>query len=90
MKRLDGGGSLRQLSLRRNDEVQVLEANVPARDSADAVNCHLRPGVDVETRKRPLPGVPTVSVSSKHQRVNLYYCMLDPDGVLKDTRFILI
>ena len=31
-----------------------------------------------------------VGVSSKHQRVNLYYCALDPDGVLKDTRFILI
>ena len=41
-------------------------------------------------RKRPLLGAPTVGVSSKHQRVNLYYCALDPDGVLKDTRFILV
>jgi len=32
----------------------------------------------------------SVDVSSKHQRVNLYYCALDPDGVLKDTRFILV
>ena len=32
----------------------------------------------------------TVGVSSKHQRVNLYYCALGPDDVLKDTRFILV
>ena len=31
-----------------------------------------------------------VGVLSKHQRVNLYYYALDPDGVLKDTRFILV
>ena len=31
-----------------------------------------------------------VGVLSKHQRVNLYYCALDSDGVLKDTRFILV
>ena len=31
-----------------------------------------------------------VGVLSKHQRVNLYYCALDPDGVLKDTSFILV
>ena len=31
-----------------------------------------------------------VVVSSKHQRVNLYYCALGLDGVLKDTRFILV
>ena len=31
-----------------------------------------------------------VGVSSKHQRVNLYYCALGPNGVLKDTRFILV
>ena len=30
VERLDGGGSLRQLSLRRNDEVQVPEAHVHA------------------------------------------------------------
>ena len=31
-----------------------------------------------------------VSVLSKYQRVNLCYCASDPDGVLKDTRFILV
>ena len=40
--------------------------------------------------KGPLPGAPTVGVLSKHQRVNLYYCVFGPDGVLKDTRFILV
>ena len=33
---------------------------------------------------------PGVSVSIKQQRVNLYYCALDPNDVLKDTRFILV
>ena len=51
---------------------------------------HPLPSVNVETRKGPLPSTPTVDVLSKHQRVNLYYCVLDPDGVLKDTRFILV
>ena len=55
-------GNLRQLSLRRNDEVQVLEAHVRAWDPADAVTIHPRPDVDVETRKKPLPGAPTVGV----------------------------
>ena len=32
----------------------------------------------------------TVGVSSKHQRINLYYCAFGPNGVLKDTRFILV
>ena len=32
----------------------------------------------------------TVGVSSKHQQVILYYCAFGPDGVLKDTRFILV
>ena len=31
-----------------------------------------------------------VGVLSKHQRVNLCYCASGLDGVLKDTRFILI
>ena len=62
VERLDGGGNLRQLSLRRNDEVQVLEAHVRAQDPADAVTSHPRLDVDVETRKKPLPDVPTVSV----------------------------
>ena len=45
---------------------------------------------NVGTHKGPLPGAPTVGVSSKLQRVNLCYCASDPDGVLKDTRFILV
>ena len=53
VERLDGGGNLRQLSLHRNDEVQVPEAHVHARDPADAMTSHLRPDVDVETRKNP-------------------------------------
>ena len=32
----------------------------------------------------------SVGVSSKHQRVNLYYCSFGLDGVLKDIRFILV
>jgi len=60
------------------------------RDLAIFVASHPWPDVNVGARKGPLPGMPTVSVSSKHQRVNLYYCVLDPDGVLKDTRFILV
>ena len=36
VERLDGGGNLRQLSLRRNDEVQVPEAHVHARDLVEA------------------------------------------------------
>ena len=62
MERLDDGGNLCQLSLHRNDEVQVPEVHVPARDLADTVTSHPRPDVDVETRKKPLPGVPTVGV----------------------------
>ena len=62
VERLDGCGNLRQLSLRRNNEVQVPEAHVRARDLADAVTSHLRPDVDVETRKKPLPGAPTVGI----------------------------
>ena len=38
----------------------------------------------------PLPGMPTVGVSSKHRLVNLYLCALGPNGALKDTRFILV
>ena len=44
----------------------------------------------VGTRKGPLPGAPTVGVSNKHQLVNLYLLCVRPDGVLKDTRFILV
>ena len=60
----------RQLSLRRDDEVQVPEAHVHTWDPAEVVTSLLRPGVDVETRKRSLPGVPTIGVSSCHQQVN--------------------
>ena len=67
VERLDGDGSLDQPSFRRDDEVQVPKAHVRARDPADVVSSHPRPGVDVETRKRPLPGVPTVGVLSYHQ-----------------------
>ena len=35
-------------------------------------------------------GIGGVGISSKHQRVNLYYFMLGPDDLLKDTRFILV
>ena len=76
VERLDGGGSLRQLSLHCDDEVQVPEAHVRARDPADTVTSHPRPGVDVEMRKRPLPGAPTIGVSSKHRLVNLYIARL--------------
>ena len=69
-ERLDGGGSHRQLSLHHDDEVQVPKIDVHARDLGDVVTSHPRPGVDVETRKVPLPSTPTVGVSSKHQRVN--------------------
>ena len=34
--------------------------------------------------------MPTVGVLSKHQLVNLYYYTLGANGVLKDTRFILV
>ena len=67
VERLDGGGSLCQLFLRRDDEVRIPKAHVHARDTADAVGSHPRPSVDVETCKMPLPGVPTVSVLSYHR-----------------------
>ena len=51
---------------------------------------HPWPDVNVGTRKDPLPGASTVGDSNKHQLVNLYYYALGPDGVLKDTRFILV
>ena len=53
VERLDGGGSLRQLSLRSDDEVQAPEAHVRARDPADAMTRHPRLDVDVEMRKKP-------------------------------------
>ena len=67
VERLDGDGSLDQPSFRRDDEVQVPKAHMCARDPAVIVTSHLRPGVDVETRKRPLPGAPTIGVLSYHQ-----------------------
>ena len=62
MERLDGDGNLRQLYLHRNDEVQVPEAHMRAQDPADAMTSHPRPDVDVETRKKLLPGAPTIGV----------------------------
>ena len=53
MERLDGGESLRHLSLCRDDEVQVPKAHVRARDPADAMTRHPRLDVDVEMRKKP-------------------------------------
>ena len=70
VERLDDDGSPHQLFLYRDDEVQVPEGHVRAQDPADVVTSHPRPGVNVETRKRPLPGAPTVSVSSYHRRKN--------------------
>jgi len=69
VERLDGGGNLRQLSLHRNNEVQVPEAHVHARDPADAMTSHPRPNVDIKTRKKPLPDALTVGVLS-YQLVN--------------------
>ena len=67
VERSDGGGSYHQLSLHRDDEVWVPEAHVRAQDPADVVTSHSRPGVDVEMRKRTLPGATTISVLSYHQ-----------------------
>ena len=53
VERLDSSGNLRQLSLRRNDEVQVPKACVRAPDPADAMTNHPRPDMDVETCKKP-------------------------------------
>ena len=59
---MDEGSNPRQLSLRGDDEVQAPEAHVHARDPANVVTSHPRPDVDVETRKKPLLGAPTVGV----------------------------
>ena len=75
MERLDGGGDSRQLSLRRNDEVQVPEAHVHAQNLADAVISHPRPDVDVETRKKPLLGTPTVGVFGPPTSKFVFACM---------------
>ena len=64
MERLDGSGNLYQLSLHRNDEVQVPEVHMHAQDPANAVTSHSRPDVDVEMRKKTLPSVPTIGVLS--------------------------
>jgi hypothetical protein len=60
---LGEGGIPRQLPLRGDEEIQVPEMHVCARDLADIVASHPWPDVDDETCKRPLPGVPTVGVS---------------------------
>ena len=66
-RRLDGGVSQCQLFSHRDDEVQLPEAHVCARNLADTVASHPWPNVNVETRKSPLLGAPTIGVSSKHQ-----------------------
>ena len=71
MERLDGDGSLHQLSFRRDDEVQVPEAHVQARDPADAVTSQPRPDVDVG-RAKSLYLACQLSMFSDHRRVNLY------------------
>ena len=89
VERLDGGGNLRQLSLHRNDKILVPKAHVHARDPADAVTSHPKPNVDIETRKKPLPGAPTVGVfgppTSKFVFVHLARMVC-----LEDIRFILV
>ena len=89
MEWLDGGRSLRQLSLSRDDEVQVPKANMHAQDPAGAVTSHPRPGVDVETLKRPLPGAPTVSVF-RPPTSKFVFTRLARMVCLEDTRFILV
>ena len=49
---LNDDGRPHQISLHHDDEVYVPEAHVCARDPADAVTGHLRPGVDVKMRKK--------------------------------------
>ena len=71
VERSVGDGSHRQLSLHRDDEVQVPKAHVHTWDLAEVVTSHPRPDVDIKTRKKPLPSTSTVGVSD-HQRVNLY------------------
>ena len=41
-------------------------------------------------KEKSLITCPCVGVSSKHQRVNLCYYASGSDGVLKDTRFMLV
>ena len=82
---MDGGGNLHQLSLCRNDEVQVPEAHVRAQDPADAVTSHPKPDVDVETRKKPLPGAPTVGVFGPAMSKFVFAC-LDQMVCSEDTR----
>ena len=50
-ERLDGETGQRQLSSHRDDEVQVTETHVCARDPADCVVSHLKP--DLERAKAP-------------------------------------
>ena len=53
MEGLNDDGRPRQLSLCRDDEVQVLEVHVCARDPANVVTSHSWPDVNVETRNPP-------------------------------------
>ena len=47
------------------------------------------PPLESNTEKENISST-SVGVLNKHQLVNLYYCALGSDGVLKDTRFILV
>jgi hypothetical protein len=71
VRRLGKDRSPRQLSLCGDEEIQVPETHVCARDPADAMASHLWPDVDDKTCKRPLPGAPTIGVLNC-QLVNLY------------------
>ena len=82
-ERLDGNVSQRQLSSHRDDEVQVTEMHVCARDLVDSVASHPWPDVNIGTSKGPLPSAPTVGISSKHQRVNLYLLRVGPGWCAK-------
>ena len=75
VERLDDGGNLRHLSLHRNDKVQVSKAHVRAQDLADVVTSHLRPDVDVETRKNLLPDAPTVGVFRLRMSKFVFTCL---------------
>jgi hypothetical protein len=62
VKGWDGSANLLQPSLRDDDEVQAPETQERAQGPGSGVASHPRPAEIDETRRRPLPSVPTVSV----------------------------